>query len=134
VAGLFDNLYDTYRKSGVDPALRQFAEGTGITGRPPNPAVLNEVNPFEAGNDQYWLEREPRQYPRVELDVEALTTHADRLILAGGRESKQQVSYQPNTVLAAKLGKNIVDLPGGHLGFLTHPTEFARELLDTLGR
>jgi acetyltransferase/esterase len=130
----FDNVYDTYRKSGVDPALKQFAEGTGITGRPPGPAASDEYSPFEAGNDLYWFERELRQYPRVELDVEALATHADRLILAGGRESKQNPTYQPNTVLAAKFGKSIVDLPGGHLGFLTHPTEFARELLDALGR
>ena len=130
----FDSLYDTYRGSGVDPALKRFAEGTGITGRPPNPAASNEVNPFEAGNDQYWFERELRQYTRVDLDVDVLATQADRLMLAGGRESKEQVSYQPNTVLAAKLGKSIVDLPGGHLGYLTHPTELARELLDTLGR
>jgi hypothetical protein len=36
-------------------------------------------------------------------------------------------------VLAARLDKTIVNLPGGHLGFITHPSEFARELLAALG-
>jgi hypothetical protein len=88
---------------------------------------------YEAGNDMYWFERELRQYPDVQLDVAALARHADRLLLAGGRESKDSpCCYQPNSVLAARLGTTVLDLPGGHIGMVTHPAEFAQELLDAL--
>jgi pimeloyl-ACP methyl ester carboxylesterase len=131
----FHDVYDTYRRSGVDPALDQFSEGTGIsrgpacadTGAPP------ELCAYEAGNDMYWFERELRQYPAVDLDVEALARRADRLILAGGRGSKQSLCcYQPNVVLAERLDTTVVDLPGGHVGMVTHPAEFAHELIDVL--
>jgi pimeloyl-ACP methyl ester carboxylesterase len=130
----FDDVYDTYRRSGVDPALEQFAAGTGIPQGGPPPPPDPTVCSFDAANNVYWFERELRQYPRVRLDVDRLAAHADQLMLAGGRESTQDVAYQPNTVLAERLDKPIVNLPGGHLGFITHPTEFARELLAALGR
>ena len=43
------------------------------------------------------------------------------------------MTYQPNRVLARQLGREIVDLPGGHLGFLSHPAEFAKALMNALG-
>jgi hypothetical protein len=85
-----------------------------------------------AANILYCFEHELRQYPNVEPVLEALAKHANRLVLAGGRESKQHISYQPNTVLAAKFGRSILDLPGGHAGCVTHPTQFACGLLDAL--
>jgi acetyltransferase/esterase len=130
----FDDVYDTYRRAGVDPALEQFAEGTGIPQGGPPPPADPTVCSYEAANNVYWFERELRQYPRVRLDVDTLAAHADQLMLAGGRESTRDIAYQPNMVLAQRLHKTIVNLPGGHLGFLTHPTEFARELLVALGR
>ena len=78
------------------------------------------------------MEHELRQYPRVELDLAALAAHAERIVLAGGRDSQDQLPYQPNRVLAQKLGRDIVNLPGGHLGFVSSPTEFAKELIDAL--
>jgi hypothetical protein len=78
------------------------------------------------------MEHELRQYPRVELDLAALAAHAERIVLAGGRDAQDQLPYQPNRVLAQKLGRDIVNLPGGHLGFVFSPAEFAKELLDAL--
>jgi len=78
------------------------------------------------------MEHELRQYPRVELDLVALASCAERIVLAGGRDSHDQLPYQPNKVLARQLGLDIVNLPGGHLGFLSSPPEFAKELLNTL--
>jgi acetyltransferase/esterase len=132
----FDSVYDTYRTSGIHPALQQFAKA--IADGPDRVAMANARDPNKgsqiAANVLYWFERELRQYTRAELDLEALAAHADRLVLAGGRESRQRITYQPNTVLAARLGKPIVDLPGGHVGLIMQPADFARELLDALGR
>jgi acetyltransferase/esterase len=102
----FDTVYDTYRTSGIHPALRQFSEG--ISGGRGRPAVAHGKDPGTEGrpvaNLLYWFERELRQYPRAELDVAALASRADRLVLAGGRGSKRYLTYQPAAVLAATLG------------------------------
>ena len=44
------------------------------------------------------------------------------------------MTSQPNKVLAQQLSRKLVDFPGGHLGFLTSPAEFAQELLEVLTR
>ncbi len=130
----FETVYDTYRRSGIHPALQQF--GDGIAAGPDRAAMTRARDPNNgpqiAANVLYWFERELRQYTSIELDLETLAAHSDRLVLAGGRRSAQQITYQPNTVLATKLGTTIVDMPGGHVGLITHPTEFARALRDTL--
>lgn len=130
----FEDVYDTYRRSGIHPALRQF--GDGIASGPERTAMERARDPNNgrqvAANVLYWFERELRQYTNVDLDVGALSMHSDRLVLAGGRESRHRITYQPNTVLAARLGKKIADFPGGHVGLVTHPVEFARELVDVL--
>lgn len=130
----FEAAYDTYRRSGIHPALAQF--GDGIAAGPERAAMARardpNYSPQVAANILYWFERELRQYTRTEVDLEALAVHADRVVLAGGRDSTKQITYQPNTVLAATIGKTIVDLPGGHVGLITHPPEFARALLDVL--
>lgn len=130
----FHNVYDTYRRSGVHPALEQFGEAVAnpaeraAMARARDPNISSQI----AADVLYWFERELRQYPAATVDVDTLVAHADRIVLAGGRDSRQHLPYQPNTVLAARLGQDIVDLPGGHVGVLTHPVEFARALMDAL--
>jgi hypothetical protein len=54
------------------------------------------------------------------------------MMLGGGQDSQGQLPYQPNRVLAGQLDLSIVDFPGGHLGFLSYPAEFAKALMDAL--
>jgi hypothetical protein len=42
------------------------------------------------------------------------------------------MTSQPNRVLARLLGSDVIDFPGGHLGFLAYLAEFAKALLDVL--
>lgn len=130
----FDEVYDTYRQLGVGRAMHQFAtetlgsEDTKVLARNMN-LHRNEQN---LANATYWMEHELRQYPRAEPDLDALTAQAGQIVLVGGRDSQDQVTYQPGKVLAQKLGLDIVSLPGGHLGFMTDPVKFANELMDIL--
>lgn len=88
-------------------------------------------------NLEFWFEHEMRQYPRFIPDMEALRGLADRLILAGGSDSRTSFPYRPNTVLAKVLHIPLADFPGGHLGCVTRATEFASQwatlLLDSPG-
>ncbi len=58
---------------------------------------------------------------------------ASRIVPACGRDSHDQMTYQPNRVLARQLGREIVDFPDGHLGFMSHPAAFAQALMNALG-
>lgn len=130
----FDGVYDTYHKEGVLQARHQFASGAFGSADQQVMERIGREHPNEnlISNATYWLEHELRQYPRVELDLAALSAHAERIILAGGREAQNQLPYQPNRVLARQLGREIVNFPGGHLGFVAYPAEFARKLLAVL--
>jgi len=130
----FDGVYDTYRKKGIPEAMHQFAGGAfgSVDHQLMHRAMREHTNEYTQPNAEYWIEHELRQYPRVELDLAALAAHARQLVLAGGRDAQDQLPYQPNKVLARQLGLDIVDFPGGHLGFVSSPAEFAKELIDTL--
>ena len=130
----FDGIYDIYRKDGIPKAMHQFASGTvgSLDHQVIEHAMREHTNEDTLSNARYWMEHELRQYPRVELDLAVLATLTERIILVGGRDSQDQLPSQPNRVLAQKLGLDIVDLPGGHLGFMSSPAEFAEELMKTL--
>ena len=130
----FDGVYDTYCQSGISEAMRQFASemfGDGDHNLLET-AMRQHSNEYTLSNVEYWLEYELRQYPRTELDLAALAAHAERIVLAGGGDSRDLLPYQPNKVLAQALGSEVVDFPGGHLGFMAHPDEFAQKLIDVL--
>ncbi len=130
----FDGIYDTYLKEGVPAAMHQFASGAfgSVDHQLMEHAMREHANEYTLSNITYWMEHELRQYPRVELDLAALAANTERIVLAGGRDSHDQVAYQPNKVLAQKLGLAIVDFPGGHLGFVASPAEFAQALIKAL--
>jgi pimeloyl-ACP methyl ester carboxylesterase len=129
-----DGVYDTYRKDGIPKAMHQFASGIvgSVDRQVIERSMAKHANEYTMANAAYWMEHELRQYPRVELDLDALEAFAGRIVLAGGRDSRDQLTYQPNRVLARQLGREIVDFPGGHLGFMSHPADFAKELMKAL--
>ncbi len=129
----FLGIYELYRRSGVEPALKQFREQ----------AFAESDRKFMAGvprsahtyvNAHYWFEHELRQYPAVDLDLNSLKANADRIVLMAGRESRGYPCYEVNVELAKKLNRNLVELPGGHSGFASQPAEFSSEFLQALER
>ena len=128
----FDDVYDTYRTSGIPAAMRKFAARVVSDADRrvlDHPAMPPAGSKYREANATYWMEHELRQYPRTDLDTGALTARRDRLVLASGRESRGHLTYRPNEVLARKLGLDILELPGGHLGYVTKPAQFATELM-----
>ena len=130
----FFRVYDRYRESGIEPALAMFRERTfaesdrQVMARARDPRHGEEIR----ANATYWFEHELRQYPAVELDLDALKAHADRIVPAAGRESRGYPCYEAAVKLGKTLGREVIELPGGHIGFVTHPAEFARAIRDFL--
>jgi pimeloyl-ACP methyl ester carboxylesterase len=135
----FTVVHETAARSGATAAMAQFAAeiGLGLPQLPPletlPPHIIDMLKRMEQ-NNEFFLEHELRQYPRVNLDlgrVKELRTH---LVLAGGSESRQYPPYRPNLALSDELDLPIVDFPGNHVGYVTHPVEFGAQLRQLLLR
>lgn len=64
----------------------------------------------------------------------ALKAHAGRIVPMAGRESRSYSAYEVSVALAQKLGRDLIEMPGSHIGFVTQPAEFASELVQALAR
>lgn len=132
----FFGVYDLYRQSGMEPALKTFREQTFAESDRRAMARARDRNNGEyvLANAIYWFEHELRQYPAVDLDLDELEAHADRIVPAAGRESRGYPCYEVSMELGKRLGRDLIELPGGHAGYVARSAEFAYELLDALGR
>jgi acetyltransferase/esterase len=133
----FDDVYRIWRERGVDAAMEAFGAGIGMQPSAPPPGAqlpppVREMMARMRRNQEFWLEHELRQYIRVEPDLAALRPAADRLVLGCGEESRELLPARPNGVLAERLGAPIAEFPGGHVGYATHPSEFAERLAAVL--
>jgi pimeloyl-ACP methyl ester carboxylesterase len=132
----FFEIYDLYRQAGMQPALKKFREQAfAESDRQVMARARDSKNSaYVLANATYWFEHELRQYPAVELDLDALKAHADRIVPVAGRESRGHPCYEVNVELGKKLGRAVIELPGGHVGYVAQGAEFAHELVQALAR
>jgi pimeloyl-ACP methyl ester carboxylesterase len=130
----FFDVYAIYRRSGPGPALDRFRTETFATADRHAMAGAMDFsrNDHALANARYWFEHELRQYPSIALDLDSLTTHADRMVLTVGRESRGYPAREATEELGKRLGRQVVELPGGHVGGMTRPVDFAAELVRVL--
>jgi pimeloyl-ACP methyl ester carboxylesterase len=135
----YADLFQTYRTSGVEAARKAFRAGMGMeattkasrkTELPPD--QLEEMLARIRRNYVFWFEHELLPYPAYRPDLVLLKSLSDKLILAGGELSRDGFPYRPNTILAQHTGNEIVHLPGGHVGYVTHPDEFGAALAELI--
>lgn len=125
-------VYDVYRESGMMPAFEKFsARILPVSDRPPTDAS-HAPSEQDLADIAYWFEHELRQYPAVELDLAALKAHAERLMLMCGTESRGYPAYEVNVELSGVLSRELIEMPGGHTGYVTEPEEFARRFTEVL--
>jgi pimeloyl-ACP methyl ester carboxylesterase len=132
----FHHIYDLYHQAGIGPAIQQFRERTFA---PSDRAAMARAMSADTSvaaqihaNLGYWFEHELRQYPAAHLDLQPLQAHADRIIPAAGRDSHGYPCRQATEALAKQLDRQLIDLPGGHVGCVAQPADFAAELLQAL--
>ncbi|WP_116245792.1 alpha/beta fold hydrolase [Nocardiopsis sp. FIRDI 009] len=100
---------------------------------PPGPALselltrLGELQPV-------MLEHILVPFTTHEPDLAALDAHSRRLVPVAGIDSRGQLPYRTAAALATRLDLPLTELPGGHLGPVERPTQFAdalKALLET---
>ncbi|MEO3786223.1 alpha/beta hydrolase [Actinocorallia sp. B10E7] len=136
---LFAEVRDLFRKEGIGPAMARFSEGLGGGDRPAEqatelPPEIQEMAPRMHANMPVFLEHMLCQFSSTVPDLPALRASAGKLVPAAGTESRgQEPLYGPAARLADLLGVPMAEFPGGHLGAVERPKEFAERLLTALG-
>ena len=132
----FFEIYNLYRQAGMQPALKKFREQAfAESDRQVMARARDSKNSaYVLANATYWFEHELRQYPAVDLELDALKAHADRIVPVAGRESRGHPCYEVSVELGRKLGRDVIELPSGHVGYVAQPAEFAHELVQALAR
>jgi pimeloyl-ACP methyl ester carboxylesterase len=127
----FLGLYQLYLASGPQQALHAFRDQ--VLAESDRHALLRTVDASVGAavvsNATYWFEHELRQYPVADIDLDALKVLAERIVPTVGRDTVGFPAHDATEELGKRLGRNAVVMPGGHLGFLSHPVEFANALL-----
>ncbi|KAH0274049.1 alpha/beta-hydrolase, partial [Aureobasidium melanogenum] len=128
---VINHIYDRYRNSGPIAAMEEFTSGLGTGSEGElmrelmHPATSHE---FRA-NCLFWFEFELRQYPCSDLDVAALVKLKEKLVPAAGVDSGDGVGVAPVAAIAAASGRDVLRLPGGHIGFMTQPQAWSEALV-----
>ena len=128
-------IYDTYRRSGIPPAIEMFAQTVKIGDE--GPALFESFNPRNGphifANAMYWFERELLFYVEADFDIDEFKKYKDKLLLVNGELSNKGAAHvRTNVTLSEKLGLPLAIFPGAHLGFASHPQQFAEKLLEAL--
>jgi len=137
-----DEVYETYQREGVESAMHKWAVGVGLNAvvPPPDaelpPAVAAAMKRM-AGNQDLFFAHELLPFTHYVPDLRRLSAHKDRIVLAGGHDSREklagQLAYRPAVLLAEHFGTQVVDFPGDHGGYGAQPAAFAAKLREVLG-
>ncbi|MEU8579053.1 alpha/beta fold hydrolase [Streptomyces asoensis] len=139
---LFAEVRELLRTRGAEAAMARLGEGLahGAVERAPGPATelppgIEEMAPRMHANLPVFLGRVLRSFSSAVPDLAALRPVAHRLVPAAGRDSRLQTAlYGPAARLAELIGSPLEEFPGGHLGAVECPREFADRLLAVLDR
>ncbi|MDO8431331.1 MAG: alpha/beta fold hydrolase [Candidatus Binatus sp.] len=125
-------VYDTYLRDGVRPAMQKFMQMAGLGGPPPQAAPpLPEAQAAFArfqGNMDYFLAHGLWPISMFVPDVATLRAGPVRVVVGVGESTKGQIAYRTAVALAQKLGTERATFPGDHNGFGARPESFAATL------
>jgi pimeloyl-ACP methyl ester carboxylesterase len=144
ILAVAEDMRATYQAEGNGPAMAKFIALVMYDGelpddyldRPaPDPATFG-MSAEDDGSRDNPLVRNLGPCNAYEPDLDALLALGDRLVIAAGEESGQQMAARGGYSVAARLQSEVAIFPKGHGGFLPgdgDPDGFAarlRELLD----
>ncbi|CAD0111312.1 unnamed protein product [Aureobasidium uvarum] len=127
-----NHVYARYRESGPIAAMEEFTASLGagseaaLMRKVMHPATSQEMR----ANCLFWFEFELRQYPSSDVDVAGLVKLGEKLVPAAGVESGDGVGVAPISAIAAATQREVLRLPGGHVGFASQPEAWVDVLVE----
>lgn len=131
-----DTIREIARREGATSAIQQFMAQIGVSYEDREPdADLPEQGERPTQNTMFLLKRELAMYDRYWFDFTALRSALvqTRLVIAAGESGRAYVGYQNAVAMADKLGMTVVEFPGHHVGYISHPRAFTARLQEVLG-
>ncbi len=107
---------NAYLTEGIKAAIETFGKNFANEedARGMAMAMLSEESLKDSG---YFLVHEMKQVSIYKLDLDVLVRNKEKLILAGGRDSKECLPHRPIEVIGEQLGLQVFELAGGHVGY-----------------
>jgi clorobiocin biosynthesis protein CloN7 len=126
-------VYDTYRGSGIGAAWQRFITFTGINMPPPGGSTsTGAAEPSAMATGRRFFAHGLLPIALYRPDLTALEAASTRVVVAAGSTSEGEFAHRTAVALAERLGTSPVTFPGGHGGFASDPAEFAIVLRRTL--
>ena len=135
------DVYETYCRDGVGPAMQKFMAANGLTRGPPRDGAAPKVAPTpEAdatftrmnGNMSYFLAHGLRPISSYLPDIAALRAGPVSVVVGVGESTVGQTAHRTAVALAEQLGIGPVVFPGDHGGYGPHAAAFADVLHHVL--
>jgi pimeloyl-ACP methyl ester carboxylesterase len=128
--GQVDGVAEAYRTAGLGAAMakfRAFVDG-GDAGTPGQ----GEPSREDLANATHFVAHELLATVRFVPDTSAIGASPARVVVAIGEDSSALLTFRTSTALADRLGETPVRFPGGHVGFLARPGDFAEAVAGAL--
>jgi pimeloyl-ACP methyl ester carboxylesterase len=145
-----EDIYQTYLRDGLGAGMAKFIAIVGFEGEipddytkqpAPDPAMFGLPTEDDGSRDDALLGQNLRGCTSYQPDFDAIDKAKDRIILAVGEESANQLAGRGGAAVAKRLGLTPVVFPSNHGGFLGNeygmpgkPEEFATKLREVLAR
>ena len=130
------DLQRVYRADGLATALAEVARVLGIdpVGQDTEPDLTPEpMTPTRVANFDHFLTHDLVAVAEDDLALSALEESAVRIVPAAGRTTPRTIfDYRCANELAALVGADVEEFPGGHNGNTTHPRAYAARLRHVL--
>jgi hypothetical protein len=84
-------------------------------------------------NFVFFLANDAPAAHRYQLDLDALVAVSAKIVPAAGAGSGGSFPHRSASALADRLDRKLVEMPGGHSGYLRRPRAFAAALHEILG-
>ncbi|KRG10816.1 alpha/beta hydrolase [Staphylococcus sp. NAM3COL9] len=130
-----DEIVNIALTDGLQSAMTVFGETLKISPLDAKSMSQPVSEDNEAQKRQYermlfWAEYEIRQYTHSDISLEDLSKHKDIVTLLNGTDSKRSFPQDVNFYIAEQTGIKILDIPGGHLGYVQKPEGFGKVLAE----
>ena len=127
-----EEIIATFHAHGVGAAFAKFMRTAGYTEEDLAAMPMGEPSEQDLADSARFMAHELRWTTRYVPDVDALTAGPARVVVGVGADSGKLLTHRTSAALADRLGSAMLEFPGDHGGFMSHPVEFAEVLRKAL--